>query len=160
MTTGLTSTRWLRIPDDTRPHGWRWQKRRAFSGTCDGAGWGARFWPQGGTAVDVAVVSPCVRTRSCCQVVIVRHSLSALLSHARFRASSDREVDTHTLLAPLSARWDREVLTASGNEKRGLDHSQIRSAQAQVARAGQVAPSGDQWRSPTRDPASSSSSRA
>jgi hypothetical protein len=63
----------------------------------------------------------------------VRPSLSALLSHARVWVSSDLETDAEALLAPLSARWDREVLVAAGKEARGLDHSQPMRAQSQVA---------------------------
>jgi hypothetical protein len=127
ITTGLTITRWLRITDDTARH-------------TDGAGRGcARLWyaswPRGGKMVSVHVVNTRGRTRFCCQVVIVRQSLSALLSQARSCASSDLDAKTYTLRAHLSARWDRDVLTATGKEERGLDHSRLMSAQAQVTLA-------------------------
>jgi hypothetical protein len=178
ITTGLTSTRWLRLPDDTTEQGWRWQKLSDSLAGLSEQDVVQTTWPRGGKAVSVHVVSTRVRTLYCCQVVIVRHSLSAPLSQARYWASSDLEADTHTLLVHISARWESDVLTASGKEERGWDHSQLMSAQALVRllspgdaglrlsggraapRARQVAAPGDHWRSPTRDPASSSSSRA
>jgi hypothetical protein len=38
ITTGLKSNRWLRIPDETTPAGWRWQKRSRLPGELDRAG--------------------------------------------------------------------------------------------------------------------------
>jgi hypothetical protein len=135
LTTGRTSTRWLRSADESTPHGWRWLKRRddlAGLSPQDGV---QTSWPRGGKAVSTHVVTTSVRTLSWCQVVSVRHSLSAPLSQARYWASCDLEADLETLRAHLSARWDRDVLTASGKEARGLDHSQVMRAQAQVALA-------------------------
>ncbi|HEY1349346.1 MAG TPA: hypothetical protein VGF67_06965 [Ktedonobacteraceae bacterium] len=62
----------------------------------------------------------------------MRQSLSAPLSQARFWVSSDLEADTEALLAPISARWDIEVLFADGKEELGLDQYQLMSAQALV----------------------------
>jgi hypothetical protein len=89
-------------------------------------------WPCGGNAVESLWGTPGGRTRSCCQVVIVRQSLSVPLSQPRYRTSSDREADTPTQRAPLSARWDSDVLFTDGKEERGLDHSQLMNAHVLV----------------------------
>lgn len=132
ITTGLKSNRWLRIPDDTVPQGWRWLKLSDYLASLSEHDFGQMSWPRGGKAVYVHVVTTRVRKLYCCQVVIVRHSLSAPLSQARYWASSDLEADTATLLAHLSARWDIEVLFADSKEELGLDHYQLMSAQALV----------------------------
>jgi hypothetical protein len=178
ITTGPKSNHWLRVADDSAPHGWRWQKRSASLARLTEQDCVQASWPRGGKAVYVPVVNTRVRKRHGCHVVIVRHALSAPLSQARSWASRDLEADTHTLLAHLSARRDIEVLFAEGKEAPGLDYSQRMSVQAQVALldsgaaglrlsgaraaplAPQVAAPGDHWRSSTRDPASSSSSLA
>ncbi|HEY1349308.1 MAG TPA: hypothetical protein VGF67_06755 [Ktedonobacteraceae bacterium] len=178
ITTGLKSNRWLRIADETTPQGWSWQKLSDSLASLTEQDCVQASWPRGGKAVYVPVVNTRIRKLDCCQVVIVRHSLSAPLSQARYWASSDLEAETHTLLAHLSARWESEVLFADGKEELGLDHDQLMSAQAQVAlldpgaaglrlsgaRAAPLAPQmaapGDDWPSSTRDPASSSSSLA
>lgn len=87
-------------------------------------------WPRGSKPVSVHVITTSVRKLYRCQVVIVRHSLSAPLSQARYWASSDLDADTQTLLAHLSARWDIEILFADGKEELGLDHYQLMSANA------------------------------
>jgi hypothetical protein len=122
ITTGLTSTRWLRISDDTAAQGWRWQKLRddlAGLSEQDGV---QTTWPRGGKAVDVHIVTTSVRTLSRCHVVIVCHSPSALLSQARYWDSSDLEAAPSALLVHISARWDSEAIFADGKEELGLDH--------------------------------------
>lgn len=177
ITTGITSNRWLRMADDNPLQGWCWQKRSADLASVREQDCVHASWLRGDKTVSVPVVSTRVRKRDGCQVVSVRHALSAPLSQARFWASSDLQADADTRLAQISARWDREVLFADGKEERGLDHSQMMSARPgalldsgdaglrlsggrTAPRAGQVATPGDHWRSPRRDPASSSSSRA
>jgi len=80
----------------------------------------------------VHIVTTSVRKLYRCQVVIVRHSLSAPLSQARYWASSDLEAETEALLAHLSARWDIEILFADGKEELGLDQYRLMSAHALV----------------------------
>ncbi|HEY1349053.1 MAG TPA: hypothetical protein VGF67_05450 [Ktedonobacteraceae bacterium] len=89
LTTGLKSHRWLRIADDSSPQGWRWQKMTEYVASLSEEDFLQLFWPRGGKAVSVHVASTSVRKRYCCQVVIVRQSLSAPLSQARSWASSD-----------------------------------------------------------------------
>lgn len=115
ITTGLTSNRWLRMRDGTAAQGWRGPK---LSDSLAG------LWEQDG------VQTTSVRTLSRCHVVIVRHALSAPLSHARSWASRALEAVPSALLVHLSARWDMEVLCADGKEARGLDYSQLMGAQA------------------------------
>jgi hypothetical protein len=67
-----------------------------------------------------------------CQVVIVRQSLDAPLSQARYWASSDLEASPELLLAHIAARWDIEVLFSDGKEELGLDQYQLMSASAIV----------------------------
>ncbi|HEY1353495.1 MAG TPA: hypothetical protein VGF67_28125 [Ktedonobacteraceae bacterium] len=132
ITAGLKSNRWLRVVDDSTPQGWRWQQLSASLASLSEQDFVQVCWPRGGKAVSVPVVNTSVRKRYGCPVVIVRHSLSAPRSQARYWASSDREADTPTLLAHISARWDSEVLFADGKEELGLDHDQLMSAQALV----------------------------
>jgi hypothetical protein len=87
-------------------------------------------WPRSGKTVYVHVLTTAVRKLYRCQVVIVRHSLDAPLSQARFWASSDLEGDAQTLLAHIATRWDIEVLFGDGKEELGLDHYQVMSATA------------------------------
>jgi hypothetical protein len=118
-----------RMAEDRTPHGWRWQH------LCDALACVTEqdvvqtSWPRGGNAVSVPVATTSVRTLSRCPVVIVHHLLSAPRSQARSWTERDLEAGTAPLLAHRSARWDRAVLTASGKEARGLDHSQAMSAQ-------------------------------
>jgi SRSO17 transposase len=64
------------------------------------------------------------------QVIIVRHSLDALLSQTRYWASSDLDAAAATLLTHIAARWDSEILFEDGKEELGLDHYQLMSATA------------------------------
>lgn len=132
ITTGLKSNRWLRVADDTQPQGWRWQKLSDYLASLSAEDFVQVSWPRGDKPVFVHVVSTRVRKLYCCQVVLVRHSLSAPLSQARSWASSDLEADPETLLAHISARWDIEVLFADGKEELGLDQYQLMSAHALV----------------------------
>lgn len=132
ITTGLKSNRWMRIVDDSTPQGWRWQKVSDYLASLTEEDFAQMSWPRGGKPVYVHAVNTRVRKLYCCQVVIVRQSLSAPLSQARFWASSDLEAEAETLLTHISARWDIEVLFADGKEELGLDHYQLMSAQALV----------------------------
>jgi len=89
-------------------------------------------WPKGDDDVYVHVVTTRVRKLYSCQVVIVRLSLDAPVSQARYWASSDLEASPQMLLAHIAARWDIEVLFADGKEELGLDQYQLMSATALV----------------------------
>jgi hypothetical protein len=130
ITTGLKSNRWLRIADATMPQGWRWQKVSDYLANLTEQDFVQLSWPRGGKPVYVHNVTTSVRKLYRCQVVIVRHSLSAPLAQARYWASSDLEATSERLLTHISARWDIEVLFADGKEELGLDHDQLMSAQA------------------------------
>ncbi len=130
ITTGLKSNRWLRISDETTQQGWCWQKLSDYLANLTAQDFVQTCWPRGGKKVYVHVVTTSVRKLSRCQIVIVRQSLDAPFSQARYWASSDLEADTETLLAHISARWDIEVLFGDGKEELGLDHYQLMSAQA------------------------------
>ena len=130
ITTGLKSNRWLRVPDDTAPGRWRWEKLSDYLVGLTAQDYVQIPWPRSGKMVYVHVVNTSVRKLYCCQVIIVRHSLDAPLSQARYWASSDLEADKKTLLAHISARWDIEVLFGDSKEELGLDHYQLMSASA------------------------------
>jgi hypothetical protein len=132
ITTGLKSNRWLRVPDETKPQRWRWQKVSDYLASLTEQDFVQMCWPRGGRSVYVHVVTTSVRKLYRCQIVIVRQSLDAPLSQARYWASSDLEADPETLLAHVSARWDIEILFGNGKEELGLDHYQLMSAQALV----------------------------
>ncbi len=80
----------------------------------------------------VHVVTTRVRKLYLCQVVIVRQSLDAPLSQARYWASSDLEATPETLLIHIAARWDIEVLFGDGKQELGWDQYQVMSATAIV----------------------------
>ncbi len=130
ITTGLKSNRWLRVPDATTPQGWRWQKLSDYLASLTEQDFVQTSWPRGGKKVYVHVIATSVRKLYRCQIVIVRHSLDAPLSQARYWASSDLEANTEVLLTHISARWDIEVLFGDGKEELGLDHYQLMSVSA------------------------------
>jgi hypothetical protein len=132
ITTGLKSNRWLRMVDETTPQGWRWQKLSDSLASLTEQDVVQTSWPRGGKPVYVPVVTSSGRTWYRCQVVIVRHSLSAPLSQARYGASSVSTGASQSLEAHSSARWEREVLFGDGKEELGLDHSQLMNALALV----------------------------
>jgi hypothetical protein len=132
ITTGLKSNRWLRIEDPTTPQGWRWQQLSDYTAHLSAGDYRQLKWPKGDDEVYVHVVSTRVRKLYCCQVVIVRRSLDAPLSQARYWASSDLEADPATLLLHIAARWDIEVLFGDGKEELGWDQYQVMSATAIV----------------------------
>lgn len=130
ITTGLTSHRWLRVPDATVANGWRWQQVSE-----DAAGVRAQDgdllpWPRGGPKVSVHVVQTSGRTLARCQVGLVRHDLTAPLTQTRSWASRDLEAHAEGLLTQIAARWDIEVCFGESNEELGLDHSHVMSASA------------------------------
>ncbi len=130
ITTGLKSNRWLRIPDETTPAGWRWQKLSDYLASLTEQDFVQMPWPRGGKKVYVHVLTTSVRKLYRCQILIVRHSLDAPLSQARYWASSDLDADKETLLTHIAARWDIEVLLGDSKEELGLDHYQLMSASA------------------------------
>ena len=132
ITTGLKSNRWLRVEDPSVPQGWRWQQLTDYTAQLRASDYQLLKWPKGDKSVYVHVVSTRVRKLYCCQVVIVRQSLDAPLSQARYWASSDLEADPQTLLAHIAARWDIEVLFGDGKEELGWDQYQVMSATAIV----------------------------
>jgi hypothetical protein len=130
ITTGLKSNRWLRVPDDTAAQGWRWQKLSEYLLSLTEQDFVQTCWPRGGKTVYVHTVTTSVRKLYRCQIVIVRQTLSAPLSQARYWASSDLEANTEALLAHISARWEIEILFGDGKEDLGLDHYQLMNASA------------------------------
>jgi hypothetical protein len=130
ISAGLTSTRWWRVPGESVPEGWRWHQRSDDAAGLRKQASSHMPWSHGGKPVSVHVVRSRVRTLDGCQLVMVRRSLDAPRSQARFVASSDLEANTEVLLTPLSARWDIEGLFGDGQEELGLDHSQLMRAQA------------------------------
>jgi hypothetical protein len=132
ITTGLKSNRWLRVADPTAPAGWAWQQLSDYTAKLGASDYVQIKWPKGDQEVYVHVLTTRVRKLYCCQVVIVRQSLDAPLSQARFWASSDLQADLPTLLLHIATRWEIEVLFGDGKEELGVDHYQLMSAMAIV----------------------------
>jgi hypothetical protein len=131
-TTGLKSQRWLRVEDPTAPQGWTWQQLSDYTAKLGANDYVQLKWPKGDDEVYVHVVTTRVRKLYRCQVVIVRQSLDAPLSQARYWASSDLEASAELLLVHIATRWDIEVLFGDGKEELGLDQYQLMSAVAIV----------------------------
>jgi hypothetical protein len=132
ITSGLTIKRWQRIEDAMASKGWRWQRLSDSTAQLTARDSVHITWPKGADHVCVHVVTTRVRTRSSCQVVIVRQSLDAPLSQAHSWASSGLQALPELLLAPIAARWGIEVLFGDGKEERGLDQYQRMRATAIV----------------------------
>ena len=132
ITSGLKSNRGHRIEDPTAPEGWRGPRLSDYTAKLAASDYLQLKWPKGDEEVYVHVVTTRVRKLYSCQVVIVRQSLDAPVSQARYWASSDLEASPELLLAHIAARWDIEVLKGSGKEELGLDQYQLMSASAIV----------------------------
>ena len=114
------------------PEGWRWQRLSDYTAQLKASDYVQLKWPKGEKEVYVHIVTTRVRKLYLCQVVIVRQSLDAPLSQARYWASSDLEASPEMLLSHIAARWDIEVLFGDGKEELGLDQYQLMSATAIV----------------------------
>src|SRR6266566_2046310 len=132
ITTGLKSNRWLRVADPTAPAGWTWQQLSDYTVKLSASDYVRIKWPKGNQEVYVHVLTTRVRKLYRCQVVIVRQSLDAPLSQARYWASSDLQADLPTLLVHIATRWDIEVLFGDSKEELGVDQYQLMSAMAIV----------------------------
>jgi hypothetical protein len=132
ITTGIKSNRWLAVADPTAPQGWRWQRLSDYTAQLKASDYVQLKWPKGKKTVYVHVVTTRVRSLYRCQVVIVRQSLEAPVSQARYWASSDVQASPERLLSHIAARWDIEVLFGDGKEELGLDQYQLMSALAIV----------------------------
>jgi DDE superfamily endonuclease len=132
ITTGIKSNRWLAVADPTAPKGWKWQRVSEYTAQLSASDYVELTWPKGEKTVYVHVVTTRVRSLYRCQVVIVRQSLDAPVSQARYWASSDLEASPETLLLHIAARWDIEVLFGDSKEELGLDQYQLMSAKAIV----------------------------
>src|SRR5260221_4372855 len=132
ITSGLKSNRWLRVEDPTAPKGWGGPRLSDYTAHLSASDYVQLKWPKGDGDVYVHVVTTRVRKLYCCQVVIVRQSLDAPLSQARYWASSDLEAHPETLLVHIAARWDIEVLFGDSKEELGLDQYQVMRAVAIV----------------------------
>jgi hypothetical protein len=130
ITSGLKSNRWLRVEDPAAPEGWRWQRLSDYTAQLSANDYVQVKWPKGDKDVYVHVVTTRVRKLYSCQVVIVRQSLDAPVSQARYWASSDLEASPEMLLSHIAARWDIEVLFGDGKEELGLDQYQLMSTTA------------------------------
>jgi hypothetical protein len=88
ITSGLKSNRWLRVEDPTAPNGWSWQQLSDYTAQLKASDYVQLKWPKGEEEVYVHVVTTRVRKLYSCQVVIVRQSLDAPVSQARYWARS------------------------------------------------------------------------
>ena len=132
ITTGIKCNRWLAVADPTAPNGWKWQRLSEYTAQLRASDYVELAWPKGKKTVYVHVVTTRVRSLYRCQVVIVRQSLDAPVSQARYWASSDVEASPQTLLLHIEAYWDIEVLFGDSKEELGLDQYQLMSVKAIV----------------------------
>lgn len=134
ITTGLKVNRSLAVPDVAAPHGWRWQRLSDYAAGLSTEDYSVETWPSQTEprTVYVHTIQTRVRTLYRCQLIIVRESLEASLSQARYFASSDLTAERAQLLAHLAARWEVETLFADAKEELGLDQYQVMSAKGIV----------------------------
>jgi SRSO17 transposase len=134
ITSGLKGNRALRVPDAAVPGGWRWQKLTDYAAGLPADAYTAiaRPTPDGARTLYVHAVQTRVRKLYRCQVVILRETLDAPLTQARYWASSDLTADRAALVAHIAARWAVEVLFADTKDVLGLDHYQLLTATALV----------------------------
>jgi len=104
ITTGIKSNRWLAVADPSVPQGWRWQQLSDYTAQLKASDYKQLRWPKGKDTVYVHVVNTRVRSLYRSQVVIVRRSLDAPLSQARYWASSDLEASPERLLLHIATR--------------------------------------------------------
>jgi len=155
LTGGLKANRSVRVEDPDGEHGWRWQPLPEYAAGIREEDYVQVCWPRargeglmsvsvrGGTEmrdteqadagegrrmVYVHVITTRVRKLYRCQLLVVRESLGAPLSEARYWTSSDLEASVEQLLRHVAARWDIEVLFADCKELLGLDQYQLMSA--------------------------------
>ena len=86
----------------TAPIGWRWQQLSDYTAQLSASDYCQLKWPKSNDQVYVYVVTIGVRKLYRCQVAIVRQSLDAPLSQARYWASSDLDASPELLLAGTS----------------------------------------------------------
>lgn len=103
ITTGIKSNRWLAVADPSTPKGWKWQRVSDYTAQLSASDYVQLTWPKGKDTVYVHVVTIRVRSLYRCQVVIVRRSLDAPVSQARYWASSDLVASPERLLKHIAA---------------------------------------------------------
>jgi len=88
ITSGLKSNRGHRVEDPTALNGWSWQRLSDYAAQLRASDYVQIKWPKGDEDVYVHIVTTRVRKLYSCQVVIVRQSLDAPISQARYWARS------------------------------------------------------------------------
>lgn len=134
ITTGLKVNRAVRVDDPMSQSGWRWQTLSDYAVRLTAEDYSRETWPSQTEARTVYVHTLQTRVRKLyrCQLIVVRESLDAPLSEARYFASSDLAAGRAQLLAHLAARWEVETLFADTKEELGLDQYQLMNATAIV----------------------------
>ncbi len=84
------------------PEGWRWQRLSDYTAKLSASDYLQLKWPKSDEDVYVHVVTTRVRKLYSCQVVIVRQSLDAPLSQARYWASSDLQASVQSCCSRTS----------------------------------------------------------
>jgi len=133
ITTGLRSSRAIRVADSDTPNGWRWVDLASYAKGLTSADNQAVIWPRqdgSGRTVWMHVVTTVVRNLYRARVIIVRDTLDGKAAEVRFWASSDMRADVAILIRHLAARWDIEVLFADVKERLGLGQCQVMTVTA------------------------------
>jgi hypothetical protein len=133
ITCGLKSNRSIKVADEEAAKGHKWVGLPAYAASLSEEDYELVKRPtaQGGV-VYVHVLRTWVRKLGVCRLVILRESLEAALSEARYWASSDEQADAAGLVGHISARWQIEVLFSDSKDLLGLDQYQLMSAQGIV----------------------------
>lgn len=132
ITGGLKSNRQVRVvaADGQR----RWLRLSDYTATFSANDFQAVVWPNqaGGQVVYGHLLRTRVKKLGACQVLIVKPTADALLSQARYWATSRLRDSLAEVVATVAVRWTVEVFFADFKELLGSDQYQVRSAQAIV----------------------------
>ncbi len=131
ITCGLKANRTIQIADATAPPGHRWEKLPEYAAHLTRTDYTAVARPGGaGTLIYVHLLPTRVRKLGRCRVAILRQSLDAPLTEARYWATSDLTGSAAAVLGHIAARWEIEVLFGDCKELLGLDQYQVMSSAA------------------------------
>jgi DDE superfamily endonuclease len=131
ITTGIKRNRWLRVPCEMTPKGWKWQRLDDYAASLPKSAYQQCYLPRDPKKkVWVHVADTRVRKLYRCKIIIIRKHLDDPLSTARCWVTSELDADAQTCLEYISIRWDIEVFFEDMKELLGIDRYQVMTTTA------------------------------